>query len=102
MYKLENNGYLHAEEGQNCSLSFTVEPPLTKQAKHTLFYGGKPVMTRRFMVQENVITFNNLRQSDSGIYTVRCSNREGMAGEGILELEVTASKSVMHEDMLHC
>lgn len=89
---------MQAPAGTSPHVNFTVvsEPPsLLDDVKHTLKkVGGEAVVTRRFKIEENRITFQNLKVSDSGIYTISCCINDGEIGQETLELEVTESGSL--------
>ena len=88
-----NPDYLQAVAGTSPTVHFTVTscPPLV-EVKHTLKRGGRPT-TKRFKVEENQITFQNVREADSGEYVISCCNDDGEEGEESLELEVIGDET---------
>ncbi len=40
-------------------------------------------------MESNRITFHDVREADSGLYTISCCNDDGEEGQGTVELEVT-------------
>lgn len=83
--------YLKAEAGKKITLTFTVisDPPLADDTKHTLYQSDGILASERFEVENNCITFNNLKVEDSGRYTISCLDNEGKKVQETLELEVT-------------
>lgn len=99
-YQLKTD-FLEAQAGQTLTVHFTVisDPPLDEDVKHTLCKEGVALLGRRIKVQSNNIIFRNVRESDSGIYTISCCNDEGIKGEEIFELEI--SSSVIDPQLCH-
>lgn len=91
MYSLDKD-YVEAEVGDSPTVSFTVssDPPLPENVKHTL----SKVATRRFKVEGNVIKFNKVRLTDSGLYTISCRSSTGRLIEETLELEIRLPSNV--------
>ena len=74
-------------------MTFTVDsnPPLAENTVHVLRKTGGGVVTKRFKVERNCITFRDMRVEDSGMYTISCCNSVGQEGSETLELEVVGS-----------
>ena len=90
-YELEDD-YIEAQAGESPILHFSVtsDPPLTENTRHvvTAENGG---IVRRFKVQDNCITFRNVKTTDTGSYTIRCRNAKGLEGKATFELDISES-----------
>ena len=88
-YELDDD-YVEAQAGESPTLHFSVtsDPPLDSSTKH-IITNESGAIVRKFKVQDNCITFRNVKTTDTGLYTIRC-------GEGFratFELEISASPS---------
>ncbi len=87
------NVYVKAHVGESPTLHFTVKSqPLN--AQHILKTEDGKIVTERFFVKENMITFEEVRKEDSGIYTISCRNVIG-TGKSKFELEVVGELRVL-------
>ena len=68
----------------------TSDPPLTKNTRHvvTAEKGGKVL---RFKVQDNCITFRNVKTTDTGSYTISCRDANGLDVKATFALEISES-----------
>ena len=77
--------------GDSPTISFTVEchPPLLKEPVHKVF--KKNSQSNFFTLDDghnNVITFHDVKVSDSGFWVILCTNPCGLSGEKSFKLEV--------------
>ena len=90
-YKLDDD-YVEAQAGESPTLHFSVtsDPPLTENTTHdiTAENGG---IVRRFKVQNNCITFRNVKTTDTGSYTISCRNAKGLEGKATFEMDISES-----------
>ena len=86
--------YVEAEAGSSPVVTFSVtsDPPLNEVIKHTLKKSDGSIVTKRFKVDSNSITFRRVRVEDSGIYTISCCSEEGKEVQATLELEVVCTE----------
>ena len=84
------NGFLKVKIGESPVVHFTVESeaPLAGDVQHTLTKDGKAV-TKRFMVQNNIVKFKKVRLDDSGKYSISCYSNDVLVCEDTIELEVS-------------
>ena len=83
--------YVEVAEGESSIIHFAVtsDPPLAEDAKHVLTCSNGDAATKRFRIEEDCITFRNVRLGDSGVYTISCCNEAGLEGKETLELDIT-------------
>ena len=92
-YILKDNCVL-AQPGESPTLRFSVtsDPPLTENTTHVVAAKNGDVILR-FKVQDNCITFRNVKTIDTGKYTIRCHNAKGLEGTATFELDISESAS---------
>ena len=92
-YILKDN-YVLAQPGESPTLHFSVtsDPPLTENTTHVVAAKNGDVILR-FKVQDNCITFRNVKTTDTGPYTISCRNARGLEGKAAFELDISESAS---------
>ena len=92
-YELEDD-YIEAQAGESPILHFSVtsDPPLTENTRHVVA-AEKGGIVRRFKVQDNCIIFRKVRTTDTGSYTISCSNPKGLEGKATIELDISEPAS---------
>ena len=92
-YFLKDN-YVLAQSGESPTLHFSVtsDPPLTENTTHVVAAKNGDVILR-FKVQDNCITFRNVKTTDTGKYTISCQNAKGLEGIATFELDISESAS---------
>ena len=88
-YELDDD-YVEAQAGESPTLHFNVtsNPPLDSSTKHIITNeSGKTVI--KFKVQDNCITFRNVKPIDTGLYTISC----GLKFKATFMLVISASPS---------
>ena len=94
-YILKDN-YVLAQPGESPTLRFdisvTSDPPLTENTTHVVAAKNGDVILR-FKVQDNCITFRNVKTTDTGKYTISCQNAKGLEGIATFELDISESAS---------
>ena len=76
--------------GENVVIPFTVtlceNASLNEKAGHQI---TKVNGTNRSTIEENCITFSEVKKSDEGTYKITCYDNSGNEGEEVFELKVT-------------
>ena len=92
-YILKDN-YVLAQPGESPTLHFSVtsDPPLTESTTHVVATENGGVVIR-FKVQDNCITFRNVKTTDTGKYIISCHNAKGLEGKAAFELDILESAS---------
>ena len=92
-YILKDN-YVLAQAGDSPTLHFSVtsDPPLTENTTHVVAAKNGDVIIR-FIVQDNCITFRNVKATDTGEYTISCHNPKGLEIKATFELDISESAS---------
>ena len=84
--------YIEATAGTTHTVQFSVDccPPLDEGVRHTLTKEGSGAATMRFEVEDDIIIFQRVTETDGGRYSISCENDVGM-GQATLELVVNPS-----------
>ena len=88
-YTLESD-YIEAAAGTTPTVRFSVCPPLDEGIRHTLTKEGGRAATKRFKVEDDIIIFWRVTETDEGRYSISCENDVGV-GQATLELMVNSS-----------
>lgn len=86
-----DSDYVEAKAGESPTLTFT-SPPLPEPVRHSLKKDGK-VATKRFNIENSVITFRNVKEWDSGTYTISCESEDKSVIEEKLELWIAPASA---------
>ena len=82
---------MEAQAGESPTLHFSVtsDPPLTENT-HVITAESRGVV-KKFKVQDNCITFRNVKTTDTGSYTISCRNAKGLEGKATFDLDISES-----------
>ena len=90
-YELEPD-FVLAVTGESPTIHFTVtsDNPMPENPKHTISReDGKAVRKKLSRIEGDHINLSEVILSDSGIYTIRCHDANGLEGKQTFELEIT-------------
>ena len=90
--------YIEATAGTTPTVQFSVDccPPLDEDVRHTLTKEGAGAATMRFEVEDDIIIFRRVTETDGGRYSISCENDVGM-GQETLELVVNPSTTTTRD-----
>ena len=90
--------YIEATAGTTPTVQFSVDccPPLDEDVRHTLTKEGAGAATMRFEVEDDIIIFRRVTETDGGRYSISCENDVGM-GQATLELVVKPSTTTTRD-----
>ena len=76
--------------GDSPTINFTVKcyPPFLKEPVHKVFKKKNSSDFSTISDGRNVITFHDVKVSDSGLWVIQCLNPKGLSGEKSFELNV--------------
>ena len=85
---------MEAQAGESPTLHFSVtsDPPLTENTRHVVATENGDIV-RRFKVQDNCITFRNVKTADTGLYIISCRDANGLEGKATFELNISESSA---------
>ena len=82
---------MEAKTGESPQLKFSVESRFPVSTRHTVTRIDAKKNTKKdrsnlFKIERDIITFPDVKVSDTGTYAISCRNSDGVQGEGTFKL----------------